>query len=274
MFKYQTSAIAAVLLLVGCGGSSTPDVPADTVTVETPSMPAAAPETAATRRAFFGDLHVHTANSFDAYIFNVRASPDDAYHFAKGEAIQHGAGYDIQLAGPPLDFLAVTDHGEYLGVVPAMNDPDQALSQTQTARDIFGGESEDPRVSFLQVGYTVVSGEEIEEIYDRELIDTVWADTIAAAERHNQPGTFTAFSGYEFTSMRLVNAQNGANLHRNVIFRGDAPARLFTTLDSTNPEDLWAWMDTERADGRDVLAIPHNSNASNGQMFALATYEG
>ena len=82
------------------------------------------------------------------------------------------------------------------------------------------------------------------------------------------------FSGYEFTSMRLVNVTNGANLHRNVIFKGEAPDRLFSTLDSTNPEDLWAWMDNERASGRDVLAIPHNSNASNGWMFALETYDG
>ncbi|MBU1289214.1 MAG: DUF3604 domain-containing protein [Alphaproteobacteria bacterium] len=237
------------------------------------SAPAANP----TRNAYFGDVHVHTSNSFDAYIFGVRATPDDAYRFAKGEAIRHPAGYDIKLAGPPLDFLAVTDHGEYLGVVPAMDTPSSPLSQTAIAQSVFGEDASDPGRSFLRVGTTVVTGEAIAEIYDRDLIDSVWAATIDSAERNNQPGKFTAFSGYEFTAMMAVpgkGSQAAANLHRNVIFRGEAPARLFSTLDSTNPEDLWAWMETQRADGRDVLAIPHNSNASNGQMFALQTYKG
>ena len=75
------------------------------------------------RNAYFGDLHVHTKLSFDAYIFNVRATPDDAYRYAKGESIHHASGYDVRLTDAPLDFLAVTDHSEYLGIVPAMNDP-------------------------------------------------------------------------------------------------------------------------------------------------------
>ena len=230
-----------------------------------------------TRNAYFGDVHVHTANSFDSYIFGTRATPDDAYRFAKGEAIRHPAGYDIKLDGPPLDFLAVTDHGEYLGVVPAMATPASPLSQTKLAQSVFGAGATDPGTSFLRVGVTVVTGEEIAEIYDRDLIDSVWAATIDSAERNNEPGKFTAFSGYEFTAMLPVPGEGpaaAANLHRNVIFRGEAPSRLFSTLDSTNPEDLWAWMETQRAEGRDVLAIPHNSNASNGQMFALQTYKG
>ena len=89
------------------------------------------------RNAYFGDLHVHTNLSFDAYIFNVRATPDDAYRYAKGETIKHAAGFDVRLTDAPLDFLAVTDHSEYLGILPAMNDPQHPLSKIPYAPELF-----------------------------------------------------------------------------------------------------------------------------------------
>ena len=176
--------------------------------------------------------------------------------------------------GPPLDFYAVTDHGEYLGIIPALRDRSSPLSKTDTAKSIFGLLATDRRASFLRVGQTVVSGDEIEEIYDRELMDSIWARTVAAADDHNSPGRFTTFAGYEFTAMRAVADTAAANLHRNVIFKDRAPDRLFTTLDSPRPDALWAWMDEQRRAGHDVLAIPHNSNASNGMMFAFGSYNG
>ena len=109
-------------------------------------------------------------------------------------------------------------------------------------------------------------------------MNNIWAKTVDAATRYNDPGTFTTFAGYEFTAMRPVSADPdvvaAANLHRNVIFRDEAPEQLFTTLNSPNPEDLWAWMDKQRADGIDSLAIPTIQNASNGWMFAQETYAG
>lgn len=286
MADYRVSGLVLALAMGACGGADiNPDV-GDTPTVPSaPSQGASAPSVVDTaeiaynrdKNAYFGDLHIHTANSFDAFIFGTRTVPDDAYRFAKGEQIRHDGGYDIQIEGPPLDFLAVTDHGEYMGVVPAMANPLTALNKTDTAQSIFGKDAADPRAAFLAVGVTIVSGEEIDEIYDRDFIDSVWGRTVAAAERHNVPGKFTTFAGYEFTAMRRLEIEGtlaAANLHRNVIFRGQAPERLFTTLDSTNPEDLWNWMGTERSAGREVLAIPHNSNASNGEMFATESYLG
>ena len=223
-----------------------------------------------TKTALFGDLHVHTRNSFDAYIFGTRADADAAYRFAKGEPMENGRGKTIQLDGPPLDFFAVTDHGEYLGIVPELARRGSPLSKTETAKSIFGLLATDRRANFLRIGQTVVSGEEIDEIYDRTLMDNVWAETVRATEAHNQPGVFTTFAGYEFTAMRRVGDLSAANLHRNVIFKNEAPTRLFSTLDSIEPADLWVWMDTQREAGRDVLAIPHNSNASNGMMFAAS----
>ena len=272
-----SASISAVLLASACGQTDT-EPATDTTDAAQPSAQAEPAITEnPTRNAYFGDLHIHTRNSFDAFIFGTRVGPDEAYKFAKGEAIPHAGGGEMQLEGPPLDFLAVTDHGEYLGIVPKMADPSSRIGQTETALAVFGEGAEDPRGSFLRVGLTIVNGEEIAEIDDHADMDSVWASTVAAADRHNDPGTFTAFSGYEFTAMRAIatdGPQRAANLHRNVIFRDGAPDRLFTTLDSTNPEDLWAWMDGQRADGRDVLSIPHNSNASNGEMFAAETYLG
>ena len=235
------------------------------------------------KNAYFGDLHVHTKNSFDAYITGTRTTADDAYRFAKGEAIDNGAGVSISLSGPPLDFYGVTDHGEYMGVIAALDprgskDP---LSKTETAKSIFGlwgGSTDDRMNAFMHIGTTIVTGEEIDDIYDREFIDSAWAFNVNAAEKHYEPGKFTTFAAYEYTQMNVIGEIDdnfgATNLHRNVVFRDKAPKRLFSTLDSTNPEDLWEWMNGQRAGGVDVLAIPHNSNASNGQMFATTMTDG
>lgn len=272
-----TKSLGAVSLiaLVACQDSKVETEIAPEIKTET-AVETTAPtiERTATKNAYFGDLHVHSRNSFDAFVFGTRATPDESYRFAKGETISNGAGHDIKLTGPALDFYSVTDHGEYMGVVPALANPKSALSKTELAQSIFGPDATDPRASFTRIGRTVVSGEEIQEIFDREHMDSVWASTVATTERHNEPGKFTAFAGYEFTSMILATETGAINLHRNVIFKDSAPKRLFTTLDSPNPEDLWDWMNTQRGDGHEVLAIPHNSNASNGMMFALSTYEG
>lgn len=259
------------VMLAACGPhiqASQEPTPELHKTIDVPTV-----EITRTKTAYFGDLHIHTKNSFDAYIFNVRVTPEDAYRFGRGEVIRHGAGFDIQLA-EPLDFMSVTDHGEYMGIIPAMDDPNNPLSQTQTAQNAFGDNAEDAINTFRAIGLSFVMGQPIDEIFDREYMDSVWAETVSVTDTYYEPGIFTTFSGYEFTSMRMVNLNSAANLHRNVIFENEAPKRLFSTLDSVNPEDLWAWMDELRAAGIDSLAIPHNSNVSNGWMFANETYTG
>lgn len=229
------------------------------------------------RNAYYGDLHIHTRNSFDAYIFNVRATPDDVYRFARGETVKHPGGYDISLSGPPLDFVAVTDHGAYLGILPELDNDESPLSKLPIAQDMFGTDPEVITAAFQKVGLSVRTGEKIEEIYKPEIMDATWARTVEAAEKHYAPGELTTFAGYEYTAVTTVSGGDGfggGNLHRNVFFAGEAPESLFTVLDSNNPEDLWDWMDGLRGEGMDSIAIPHNSNVSNGAMFANATSDG
>jgi hypothetical protein len=224
---------------------------------------------AAERNAYFGDLHVHTRYSFDAYIFNVRTDPNDAYRYAKGEPLQHAFGYPIRLRGAPLDFMAVTDHATYMGVLHAMGDANHPLAKTDLAKQLI---SSDPAIflpAFRQVAQSIITGEADPRLEHTDVKRDTWQKEIEAAERHNEPGVFTTFIGYEYTSMPPYN------LHRNVIFRGtQAPDMPFAATDSLNPEDLWRWMDELRDKGMESLAIPHNSNWSNGLMFQRTTFAG
>jgi hypothetical protein len=214
------------------------------------------------RRAFFGDLHVHTRLSFDAYLCGTLATPDDAYRYARGEALEHPSGFRIQL-DRPLDFYAVTDHAEHLGMLEAMEDPRQPVSQLPEAKRYTQARTLRERFAAFQ------SRAYVAEHLDLDVVRSAWRRTIAAAERHYRPGEFTTFVGYEYTS------GPGGNLHRNVIFRGAAaPDVPFSALDSLNPEDLWDWLDDLRKRGIEALAIPHNSNGSNGLMFALVDFAG
>jgi hypothetical protein len=277
MNKFLGTSLLA-LALAACSGQ--PETKADQTTNEvakTPEPSASVIIGNPNKNAYFGDLHIHTKNSFDAYIFNVRSTPDDVYRFAKGEGVRHPFGYEIKLGGDPLDFVATTDHGAYMGILPAMDTEGHPLSKVEMAKTMFGTDPEAITAAFGLIGNSVRSGIPYDEIYDRDIIDSAWKQSIDAAERHYEPGKLTTFSAYEFTSVKTRAGDDnfvGGNLHRNVVFRNKAPTRLFSTLDSHNPEDLWDWMDAERKDGREVMAIPHNSNVSDGEMFALKSYDG
>lgn len=278
--------LSASLLALGLAACGQADTQADKVVETAPKTAHDTAKAVAARTAgynedknvYFGDLHIHTKNSFDAYIFNVRNTPDDVYRFARGETIRHPAGYDITIGGDPLDFVAATDHGAYMGILPAMNNPDHPLSELEWSKQMFGTDPALITAAFGKIGGSIRSGVPFPEIYDRELIDSTWQNAIDTANKHYVPGKLTTFAAYEYTavSMRDTEEANfaGGNLHRNVVFENEAPKRLFSTLDSTNPEDLWDWMDEERAAGREVMAIPHNSNVSDGEMFSLTQTDG
>jgi len=236
------------------------------------------------KNAYFGDLHVHTSNSFDAYTFGTISSPESAYRYAQGKSILHPTGYDIQLRRP-LDFYAVTDHGIFLGVLPQAADTSSLFSRYDISKPIHNL-NESVSGNFLDIlkrnglfrkfGQDVADGLQNGTI-DIELVneiqDSVWQETIRAADEAYKPGIFTTFAGYEYTSTEELYKNY---LHRNVIFKDtkNLPTRIFSRLDSLNPELLWEWMNNLRGGGVDSLAIPHNSNISGGAAFSVNDFNG
>ena len=224
----------------------------------------ASAQEAADRKAYFGEQHVHTSWSFDAYIFgNHITGPADAYKYAKGEPIKHPLGYDVQIT-TPLDWMGVTDHSEYAGVVRLSNDPTSPISKLAVAEKLKVKEPSDVQRLYLWLGVSLIEAKPIEELVVPEISDTVWKANNDAANAANEPGKFTAFCSYEWTSN-----PDYRNMHRNVYFKDCAkvPKAPFSSLDSQAPEDLWVWMDKQRADGNDLLAISHNANLSGGLMY-------
>lgn len=223
-----------------------------------------------TRNAYFGDLHIHTANSFDAFNFGVRATADDAYRYAKGESINHPLGYSVRLRGGPLDFYGVSDHAEYLGAVPALANPGHPLAEHPLADLIQSGDPSDAAEAFTTLGAVITQGIPVPDLDATSVIRSAWQANIEAAERHNKPGEFTTFIAYEYTS-----TPDGANLHRNIIFSGNrVPNAPYGGDQSLNPEELWDWLDTIREEGIEALAIPHNLNWSIGRMFEKTDWAG
>ena len=233
-------------------------------------MPLSAAPKPENRQVLFGETHLHTVLSFDSYIFGNRNTPDDAYRYAKGETIQHPAGFDMTLTDP-LDFQSVTDHAIYLGMLPAMHDPKLKVSKHPISLEMRKAKSQQERIGAFQKLFPYLNkSDRPDELVDESVMQSAWADIIRAANRHNEPGKFSTLIGYEFTS-----GPEQQNLHRNVFFRGDkAPSLPFSRIMSPNPEDLWAWMDGLRDKGMDTIAVPHNSNGSNGLMFMTKKWNG
>ena len=237
------------------------------------------------RRAYFGDLHVHTTYSFDAYAFGTLATPYDAYRFAKGEAIANPAGFNMQLSRP-LDFYAVTDHGMFLGLAEAAADTSTEFSKNPFSEPYHGLNAPEnmgasvldvlDRMrtfgSFMPAAVSQIRSGELARDEVLGVVRSAWRDSIDAADEFYDPGAFTTFAAYEYTS----STDDRGNLHRNVVFQdtNKLPREPFSRLHSRNPEDLWQWMDDLRAKGVESLAIPHNSNGSNGQMFKLVDWAG
>lgn len=264
------SGLIAIACIAACGRPSTPPAETTTPGAVHSSTTSTAPAPNPLRNVYFGDLHLHTRNSFDAYIFNVRATPEDAYAYAKGQSIKHAMGFDLRLTTGPLDFLAVTDHAEYLGVLPAIDSPGSDYSKVPYAKELFASDRAGVIAAFGRFAESLDSGKRLPELSEPSATISAWQETIRSAERNNEPGKFTAFIGYEFTSMPEIR-----NLHRNVLFAGSqAPPLPYSALDSQNPEDLWRWLDQRRAEGIEALAIPHNGNGSDGTMFERTMWNG
>jgi hypothetical protein len=226
-------------------------------------------------RPYFGDTHLHTAFSMDAGAFGARLSPSDAYRFASGEQVLSSTRQPVKLSRP-LDFLVVADHSDNMGFFPAMFAGDPKILANESGKKwydmINAGKGAEAAIDIIVAFSQGTFPTDIMFFPGTDGYKTAWKQTIDAAEAANDPGTFTAFIGYEWTSNT-----GGNNLHRNVIFRDDAsyarqvePYTVYPPYGSDNPRGLWAWMQSyEDKTGGDVLAIAHNGNLSNGRMFPL-----
>jgi hypothetical protein len=210
------------------------------------------------RRPFFGDLHLHTTLSFDAWTFGTTTTPDQAYKFGRGEPVTV-LGKEAR-RGWPLDFMAVTDHSEAMGVFNQLDDPTNPIRETDIGKQILAKRS--------SAFYVIARGQQTGTLPAAQLnlpqaMRHAWDVEIKAANDNYEPGTFTTFIAYEWSSLN----QGKYNLHRNVIFNADHAPMPFSSAQSTKPEDLWTYLESVRARGIDVIAIPHNGNVSGGLMF-------
>ncbi|MGI9220524.1 MAG: DUF3604 domain-containing protein [Woeseiaceae bacterium] len=224
-------------------------------------------------KVLFGDTHLHTAVSVDAGTMN-RVGQEDAFRFARGEEITTTHGLKARLSRP-LDFIVVSDHAEMYGLMPQLLSGDPTVLGTDVGKRWYDQlTTGDEKVVFDTAMEIVrsLSGD-TPPIDSPQAIRDAWRNYTALADRYNEPGRFSAIIGYEYTT------KGANNLHRNVLFRGDASDANqtvpFSQFDSKNPENLWRHLDDfQNRTGASVLAIPHNGNLSNGEMFSLRTDAG
>lgn len=224
------------------------------------------------KEAYFGETHLHTGVSMDAFIAGNRLNPSDAYRFAKGEEVKvNGSRHRIKR---PLDFAAVTDHSEFMGEAYSLMNPgapgyDHPLakafreaSDLETALKLYGENVLKPLAGGGNPHPPFFQG--------IDAIKTTWQQNYQAAEDHYDPGKFTTVHAYEWTS-----APNGSNQHRNILFRdANVPEVPFSSVDGDDPEELWQWMSEQRSQGRELFAMPHNANQSKGLLFTEVTLSG
>jgi len=227
-------------------------------------------------RPYFGDTHLHTSFSFDAGAFGARLDPRDAYRLARGEQVTASTGQPVRLSRA-LDFLVVADHSDNMGFFPDLLAGKPELLADPTGRKwydmIQGGRGNDAAMEIIMAFSHNAFPADLMYFPGTRAYRNAWHETIAAAEAYDEPGRFTAFIGYEWTSNT-----GGNNLHRNVIFRdgGDRasqvePFTVYPPHGSDDPTKLWDWMQAyEQKTGGSVLAIPHNGNLSNGLMFPVS----
>ncbi|WP_323844574.1 DUF3604 domain-containing protein [Microbulbifer magnicolonia] len=215
---------------------------------------------------YFGNFHVHTSYSFDAVTNGATTVPADAYRWARGEAIPAGVlGGELRI-NRPLDFYAVSDHAEYLGVFKKMYDPNSPASKLPIAKEIT---SKDTKVAFdayARVLDSMQPGKSDPALSDPAITKPIWKEMVETADQYYEPGKLTTFPAFEWTSN-----PDKLNLHRVVVFRTSdgVPDMPYSALDSDDPRDLWKWMESARKGGATLFAIPHNGNASDGLMFPV-----
>lgn len=267
--------LLSFLILAGCGNNADKagETGKDDAAQADSAQQAGAIEVNPLKNCYFGDLHLHTALSPDANLFGTNLYPEEAYQYAMGQEVDY-MGLKVKRIAP-LDFLAVTDHSEYLGVIAEIRNPEGSYAGTDIYKKFNSSDKKDIDEGFLSVIGSLAVNIPDPVLNNEKVIKSAWQRVIEAANKYNQPGKFTTFVGYEWTSAPATAKKESQNLHRCVIFKGDkVPAAPFSSFDSDDPENLWTYLENARKNGSDVLAVPHNGNVSNGLMFDTKTLSG
>ena len=228
------------------------------------------------QQVYWGDTHLHTSFSADAGMVGNTLGPEQAYHFALGHEITTSSGQKARIIRP-LDFLVISDHAENLGLAPMIAESDKELLSMEYGKILHDlvkdGKGHEAFLLWIKEGMS----KNTDLVENPKIARTIWERSIDFAEKYNDPGRFTAFIGYEWTSVNT--AEQPSNLHRVVIFKDDEDKAKqvvpFSAYDSFDPEDLWTYLeDYEAKTGGSILAIAHNGNLSNGLMFANERLNG
>lgn len=277
VFAKPASMLAAALIIAACSPSEDTTESASLTTSRGLTSPNAASQIVSNvadsasvapseYQVYFGQTHAHSAWSIDSFGLGNQLSPELGFRFARGEAVENINGTTVQLV-QPLDFFMMTDHAEMMGTAPMMLEQGSPVYDTDLAQMVREGKATQ---AFTAIGNAISSGEALPGFGDPEVQRNVWQQVVAMANEYNEPGIFTTFAAYEWTSL-----PGEANMHRNVVFRDDiVPDLPFSALDSDRPEDLWAAMESWRENGSTVMAISHNGNSSIGKMFSPLDSDG
>ena len=220
----------------------------------------------ALKNVYFGEQHLHTSASPDAFAVGTRGTWDDAYRYAKGEAVKLSTTGEMIKKRTPYDFVAITDHAEYFGVMPRLIDPKDPLSKSDFAKKLLDKNAKmtDPTSAVSIILHSILTSTAMPEYVKPDMLQENWQRYVKAANKHNDPGKFTALLAFEWTSI-----PNGRNMHRNVFWRNDTgPKAPYSAFDSYYPEDLWTYQEVQRNMGNENFAIPHNGNVSDGWMYS------
>ena len=220
------------------------------------------------KNVYFGEQHLHTSNSPDAFAAGSRQSWDDTYRYGRGEeVVLHTLTTKNKIKRKtPYDFMAITDHAEYFGVMPRLIDKSDPLAKTDLAKKL---QKNDPS-AVQEILHSILTSTGMPEFVEPALMQSNWQNYVKVTNKYNDPGKFTTLIAFEWTSI-----PNGRNMHRNVFFRNDTgPVAPYSSFDSFYPEDLWTYQEIQRTAGNENFAIPHNGNVSDGWMYSPNKFLG
>jgi len=224
------------------------------------------------KNVYFGEQHLHTSASPDAFAVGTRGTWEDAYNWALGKEVTLSTTGQKMKKSTPYDFVAITDHAEYFGVMPRLIDPKDPLSKSDFAKKLADKNAKmtDPTSAVSIILHSILTSTAMSDYVVPRMLQDNWQNYVTVANKYNDPGKFTTLLAFEWTSI-----PNGRNMHRNVFFRNDTgPKAPFSAFDSIYPEDLWTYLEVQRNAENETFAIPHNGNVSDGWMFSPNKFLG